>query len=808
MTQGQQSFLRSFVRGGVKRLIQGSVSRPWAVIVTFGLATACLALLLPSLRVETDGRALFAADQPELLENQAIEEHFGSTDLIILGIDLGPEPTARFDSPSVLTAVYHLSERLESMEGLRPGSIRSLATEPVARWSDLGLDLEPALAIPPDSTEEAEAIGRLAKGEPLFERTLVSENGRHLAIFASPEPSADPTADRQALVRQVRRLADEIETSTPAIAKVRLLGSVVAETTLGNHVLSDLSLLLPVSMAVIALLLWFWFRRWLLVAIGLGEAGAVVIWSLAAMALLERPLSLVSVVMPVILATYCVADTIHIGQRVRERAESRREGGRAQDRRTIVSAVTDVARPVICTSLTTGFGFLCFTISPIPPVRDFGLFTAFGVFTALGVSLLVVPAAMVAGRFLERRQAQPAVPQRWARTLEGLAVVATRHPTRVLLTATAVTAGLGIGISQLELRDRWLDNFEQADPLVAADRWFNDGFAGSNLLNVVVSPEPSALAPSALTDLQRFARTLSADPSVGGVRSLADQMRSVGRALDGVDQLPETLAEAREWALLVEMAGGAAALDDFVSPDEGSANLWIYLRQADSATTAGAIARAEAFDWSLPMSEPLKFGGDALLGLALVRSIAKSLVWSLVLALAVTLTTAALMLRSWRAGCLALLPVGLAVTWNFGLMGWLGIPLGVATSTFSAVALGVGVDFALHWLSRRRLELDLGSDPAEATRRTSIGSGSAIVVQGVVMLCGFGVLTLSGVPPTARLGLLMCINIAACLAATLLLMPAVVQFGRRDVRNPSLNHGPRRAFRDPGMASPSRTTRL
>ena len=39
------------------------------------------------------------------------------------------------------------------------------------------------------------------------------------------------------------------------------------------------------------------------------------------------------------------------------------------------------------------------------------------------------------------------------------------------------------------------------------------------------------------------------------------------------------------------------------------------------------------------------------------------------------------------------MPASLAVLWLFGLMGWLGIPLGVATSMFCAITLGIGVDY-------------------------------------------------------------------------------------------------------------------
>lgn len=121
-----------------------------------------------------------------------------------------------------------------------------------------------------------------------------------------------------------------------------------------------------------------------------------------------------------------------------------------------------------------------------------------------------------------------------------------------------------------------------------------------------------------------------------------------------------------------------------------------------------------------------------------------------------------------------MLPPLLAVLFNFGLMGSLGIPLGVATSMFAGMTLGVGVDFAIHLLHRYRHELDSG-----ATRETGLTqalriTGPAILIDGCAVGIGFGVLVLSVVPANARLGALLSLSVLHCLLASLVLLPAVL----------------------------------
>jgi hypothetical protein len=102
------------------------------------------------------------------------------------------------------------------------------------------------------------------------------------------------------------------------------------------------------------------------------------------------------------------------------------------------------------------------------------------------------------------------------------------------------------------------------------------------------------------------------------------------------------------------------------------------------------------------------------------------------------------------------------------------MPLGVATSMFSAVALGMGVDFGLHWHEGYLLARAAEHAPAEAGEEVGATAGMAILLHTVTLLLGMSVLLLSGVPPTWRLGFLMSLNLVVCSVLTLLLMPALV----------------------------------
>jgi hypothetical protein len=152
---------------------------------------------------------------------------------------------------------------------------------------------------------------------------------------------------------------------------------------------------------------------------------------------------------------------------------------------------------------------------------------------------------------------------------------------------------------------------------------------------------------------------------------------------------------------------------------------------------------------------------------------------SLLLSLVGIFVITALMARSVIWGLLSVVPCALAVLVNFAAMGVTGMPLGVATSMFAGMTLGIGVDYAIHLLERYRFSRALGLDVDAALVDATSSTGPAIVIDALAVALGFGILTLSQVPANARLGALVVLSILGCLVATLVLLPALLSLSHK-----------------------------
>jgi hypothetical protein len=171
----------------------------------------------------------------------------------------------------------------------------------------------------------------------------------------------------------------------------------------------------------------------------------------------------------------------------------------------------------------------------------------------------------------------------------------------------------------------------------------------------------------------------------------------------------------------------------------------------------------------------------------MIPAIVRSQVGSLLLALAGSWAIVSLLFRSARYGLACVVPTAFAVTWTFGLMGWLGIPLGVATSVFCAVTLGIGDDYGIHFFERLRAAVAAG-DPRPG-RTAAAQAGPAILVDALAVALGFGLLAVSQVPANRHLGLLVAFGLVSASLLTLLGAGAVLELWARRRSRPAAEAG-------------------
>ena len=147
--------------------------------------------------------------------------------------------------------------------------------------------------------------------------------------------------------------------------------------------------------------------------------------------------------------------------------------------------------------------------------------------------------------------------------------------------------------------------------------------------------------------------------------------------------------------------------------------------------------------------------------------------------------------QSVQRGVVIWIPLIMVVMWVYGIMGLAGYQLNSQTVTIGALALGLGVDYAVHYVIRLEEEAELHpeKDIAEWTSKTTATTGRAMFGAALSTAGGFAILNFSGLLPLRLFGQVFIVAISLAMISSVTLLPALYgPFLRRDAKNHLKHH--------------------
>jgi predicted RND superfamily exporter protein len=778
-----------------ERWLASLLQRPGAACVAVAALTLGLGSGLLRLDLRTDGAAIHPLDNVTVQQTLADRDTFHDADqAIVLLTSRRARPglaSASLESDRGFQRIARLQRALESLPSVDGARVRSLATLLDPDPTIAIVDIEPFLDhVPSSLTDDSAWIARLREF-PLTRGLFLSTSGAAAAFTV-------PVAAGHSRDEFISDLETWTAANRDADFDLRLTGPVAAEVMLGRAVLRDLLWLVPIMVAVIALLLFLSLRTLGGVVIPLAEVVMVLLWTLGAMGHLGVPITLVTTILPIVLMTMAVTDEVHLLERFQARlaaepAEDAAPDDSIRKRRAMHGAIGDVGRPIVLTSLTTAIGFLSFLSASMDPIRHFGLFAAIGIVIAMLLSFSFVPAlAMLlpAAYFETRGPASSRGPDPPGTRLPPHEKLLIRRPRAAALGAAALVLVALPGLARLTVQDSWVDNFDPASDLVSAERDFNAEFWGSYRLDITLHSDQIRFFQyhDGLALMEKVRATALAGAHVAGVESHLIAFETVAKAIGepgALSALPHSVI--LRIVVLVWTVREAIGLDQVLAWGGQSARARLYV---DSADHARGEALRDYLERELPsIVEPFgvryHLGGELAVATEVVGSIVSNQIRSIAWALLGVALLLWLTLRSAATAALVIAPLAAALLTLLGAMGTLDVSLGIATSMFSALALGVGVDFAVHFHHAYDRERRTGSGHEAALAESLRTSGRAIRWNATVLSLGFLVLTASALKPNHSLGVLLSAAIAACYAMTLLLLPSLLRRARSREFRPS-----------------------
>lgn len=262
---------------------------------------------------------------------------------------------------------------------------------------------------------------------------------------------------------------------------------------------------------------------------------------------------------------------------------------------------------------------------------------------------------------------------------------------------------------------------------------------------------------------------------------LARQSNYQGKAFDEIPKDPQKYGLATKEDLqnlisqyLVLVSGNIDEwADDPIEPRIVKMTLYLDSPSTLLAARIEADAR-EYIQKHFPKDYTVKISGEAIASKAVTDLSYRSSISSILVSLFLVSLIVAFHYRSIVAGLIGLIPLSTTVLVNFGFMGFTGIRLDMPTAMVGSIAIGIGIDYTIHFIAGYKREREKSSDPVLVTRNTLVTSGKAIIYNALSVAAGFAVLMLSQFVPLQHFGLLIMITMLVSSVASLTILPVIL----------------------------------
>jgi predicted RND superfamily exporter protein len=411
-------------------------------------------------------------------------------------------------------------------------------------------------------------------------------------------------------------------------------------------------------------------------------------------------------------------------------------------------------------------------------IRDFGLLAALGTFYACLLALVFVPALL--SLFSKNNQRSPEVdirerkPPMYRFVLKPLYDLIVNHPKRIVW-VWIVLLGLGIvGISKIKRSVSVSDYFKKSHPAYQADRLMEAKFGGSKPVFVVFKGDVQS--PELLQGMKDFGGYLLKSEYVTSVQSIADVVTRLYRALGGETDIPQEKAYVQQlWFML-----GQQDLGQLITEDLDEALIIAKFNNYGQAHVDDFDAYVADYMLAHPSEEyTIEITGMPYVNQQLDKSLVRSQLTSLIVAVLLVIALVSLIFKSLREGLYASIPIIATIAILYGVMGLTGIPLNVVTVLVASVAMGIGIDYAIHYISNFNDALHREFELNNAVEEAIMISGKAILINFISVSAGFLILIFSDLMPMVYFGILIALSMLGSSMGALTLLPAVLLLGKK-----------------------------
>jgi len=744
--------------------IHQSLDYPWRTIIISLLITLLVGSGVRFFLIDDDMMKLLPKNLESRISWEAIQDEFGSTEVIFIAF--GNEGKSIFN-PEAMATLWDLTEALET--GKQIEELNSITT--ATRMDNLdGFmevdDLQPERNL---SQEEINDLKDYLDKNTVIKKRFVSQDDQYFLITVQPYNSDGLNLFRDELVT----IADPIL----AGYEVHYGGMAYVTGTMPAMIQDDVQDLMKVGILIMVMVLLLNLRSVPGVAMVLMVIGLSLFAMIGAMGWIyqltgsDRFLfTLANTSMPIILLTIANSDGVHVISKFFRELRAKHEV-----RLALGTTMDSLLVPILLTSVTTIAAFATMTLSPIEPLFGYGIIIGIGIAWAWFLSSLMLPAVISLKKWNLESKAITEL-SIFEKVINKLGKIVLTHPKYVFSAgATIVLIGL-FGISKVVVDVNMSKFFKPGTEIRDTMDFMDDKMAGT--VDIRVRVEGDMKNPQTLSSMRALQKKMEENEKVTTSFSIANVVEQMHRTVMDDNSDYETIPDNREKVNnLFTVYSMSGDLDDFSSIVDYDYKTGLITAFSKVMSTDEIFAYVEKMNGHVKTTMDrdliVDFTGMIVVLRDLVIMIVRSSALSIIFSLIVIGILASIFFKRILWGMLAVIPLTSAVIINFGFMGYFGIELSHITAILSSIIIGVGVDFAVHYIAQfRRLSRTI--DANKLSREVIDDVGYPIILDAGSNM-GFGALLFSTFVPIQYIGGLTVFAMVSTSIGTLTVLSALAE---------------------------------
>ena len=732
--------------------------------------TLLLCLGLKWFVIDDDFIKLLPENIPSKIVWDELQEEFGASEVMLIAF--GNKDVSIYKK-EIFDAIWELTDSLKNNPLIE--EVISIKTLNKLKSEDGFMEVEDLFPKKDLNEDEIYEIKKYLEDNPTIKKRVISTNNDYTSIVIRPKLNknmatiVNATTPLSELILKdfeihyagqvyiTGKIPDLIKEDT---AKLMIMALMLMIIVLLINFRNISAVLMIITTIVLSMLSMFGFMGWM--------------YKLTNLYLFN--FTMMNTSMPVVLLTIANSDGVHILTRFFREARKKNDVESA-----VQTTLQALFLPIFLTSFTTAVAFLAFIFSPIEQFIGYGICLAFGIMWAWILSTTLLPSIILMKKwnlnanFIKNESVLEKIV-----FYIGDRII--KSPKKVLLAGCMIVFISIFGFKYIEIEVNTSKFLKPGNPIRDSNDFVDNELTGS--MNLLINTIGDHKDPDVLNDINNLQSYLESHGKVNTTISITDVIKQMHKTIEDDNPKYHTIPDSRNKInnlfFMYSMSGDE---DDFSSlVDSYTYDNGLVTGMMKSISTKETVALVNDLEnyinKNISSSLKTKISGLAVFFRDFVNVLIKSAIISILVSILVIFIISWYFFKTFKWGVLAVIPLSCAVILNFGLMGFFGIKLSHITAILTAIIIGVGVDFAIHYISefKRNLQKEV---PLDVISKYNVDDVGYPILLDVLSNMGFVTLLFSALIPLNYMGGLMVFAMLSTSIGTLTLLASLIELNKK-----------------------------